>query len=178
MADVNTTLLTSLLKESLHKGQHPQLTIDSPSMTPLLRPGDEIILETVTLDQLKPGDILTLTTAAYLQTHRYWGLQQVAGVSYLLTRGDRPLRFDQPWPVEHLIGRVLARRRQGHTLYLNTGWGKWLNTKLARLAQIEAHWFNLTPTPTAPALTSFQRLQRRSLLLAAKLLAILVDFIG
>lgn len=177
MADVDAALLAALLRESLGKGQHPRLTIISSSMTPLLRRGDGIILESITPGQLQPGDILTLTTESYLQTHRYWGQQHQAGNPYLLTRGDQPLIFDKPWPEESLIGRVVARQRQGKMLSLREGWGKWLNTQLARLATAECQRLALSPQQVAPTFTLYQRRQHQLLWFGAKLLTNLVDII-
>jgi signal peptidase I len=177
MADVDAALFAALLRESLHKGEQPRLTISSSSMTPLLRRGDEIILESVTVGQLRPGDILTLTTDSFLQTHRYWGQWQEAGDSYLLTRGDQPLLFDDPWPETALIGRVAARWRLGKMLPINKGWGQWLNRQLTRLATAESHRFTLIPGHPAPTLTRLQHLQRRSWWFGANVLTGFVDII-
>ena len=178
MADVDAALLATLLRESLHKGQHPRLTINSSSMIPLLRCGDKIILESVTLGQLQTGDILTLTTKSYLQTHRYWGHHEQGGRLTLLTRGDQPLLFDKPWLIEDLIGRVVGRQRQGKLLSLSDGWGKWLNSQLIKLATAESYWFSLTPGQAPPLLTSRERFKRRSFWYGAKLLTAFVDIIN
>ena len=178
MADVDATLLAPLLRESLQKGQHPQLIITSNSMTPLLQRGDKIILEFVTIEQLQPGDILTLTTESHLQTHRYWGMEERAGTSYLLTCGDRPLSFDPLWPIGSLIGRVIARQRKGKRMSLHEGVGKWLNNQLSKLATAKLNWFNIFPGQTVPLLTPYQHLKRHSLWFVAKLLTGLVDFIN
>ena len=178
MADVDAALLAALLRDSLSKGQQPRLTINSNSMTPLLRQGDEIIIESVTLEQLEPGDILTLTTDSYLLTHRYWGQEQQEGNTYLITRGDQPLVFDPLWPTAALMGRVLARQRQRKVLALDAGWGKWLNGRLTILAMAEAHYLALSPGQPAPILTVYQRIQHRLRWYGAKLLTYLIDIIS
>ena len=178
MADVDATLLAALLRESMRKGQQPQLTINSNSMAPLLQSGDQIILASVTLEQIQPGDLLTLTTEPSLLTHRYWRQWQHANTVYLLTRGDRPLLFDRPWPVDLLIGRVVARQRQGKVLSLQQGWGKWLNDKLTWLATLESHWFGIHPEQPAPLLTRTSHLKRRFIWFGAKLLTRFVDIIN
>jgi len=178
MADVDATLLAALLRESMRKGQQPQLTIDSNSMAPLLQIGDQIILASVTLEQLQPGDLLTVTTEPYLLTHRYWRQWPHADTVYLLTRGDRPLWFDRPWPADCLLGRVVARQRQGKILSFRQGWGKWLNDKLTSLATLEIHWFGIHPERPAPLPTYASYLKRRFVWLGAKLLTGFVDNIN
>jgi signal peptidase I len=175
MVDLDAALLATLLRESLQKGQHPRLTITSNSMTPLLHQGDEILLESITLGQLQPGDILTITTETYLQTHRYFGQKQQAGTPYLLTRGDQPLTFDTPWAMASVIGRVMARQRHSKMLFLHHGWGKWLNTQLSGLATAESHWYAIIPEQPAPILTPYQRRKRYLFWFAAKLLTNFVD---
>ncbi len=172
MADVDATLLAALLKESLQKGQHPRLTVTSRSMTPLLQPGDEIILELVTFEQLQPGDILTVKTENHLQTHRYWGSGEQG---HLLTRGDQSLEFDKPWPVDDLIGRVHTRQRQDKVLSLRGGWGQWLNRQLTRLLTAEWRWLFPAPEQTSMIILFLRRLTHRLLRLAAKILTIFVD---
>jgi signal peptidase I len=175
---VDATLLAALLRESMEKGQQPQLAINSNSMAPLLQSGDLIILASVTLEQIQAGDLLTLTTEPDLLTHRYWKQWQQADTVYLLTRGDRPLLFDKPWPVDCLLGRVVARQRQGKVLSLQQGWGKWLNDKLTWLAMIESHWFGIHPGQPTPVLTRPSHFKRNFIWFGAKLLTRFVDIIN
>jgi signal peptidase I len=142
MAHTDNALLAELLKESMSKGIHPKLTINSNSMTPLLWCGDEILLEPITIDQIESGDLLTLTTESDLLTHRYWRRLVQEGQEFLITRGDRPLLFDAPVRPEQIIGRVCVRLRNGRQLHLCHGRGNWLNRQLAHLARAESRWVN------------------------------------
>lgn len=133
MRDENIPALAELLRESLANGRQPLLTITSNSMAPLLRKGDQIILAGTHHTQLKPGDIITIENAQSLLTHRYWHHQK----QHLITRGDRPLHFDPPIPIENLIGHVITRKRDQKALNLDVGLGKWLNKHLIWLAKLE-----------------------------------------
>lgn len=136
----STQLLANLLKESLSKGQQPILWIESESMSPLLRRGDQVVLEWVAYTQLEAGDIITVWTAEHLLTHRFWGLVN----GRLQTRGDRLLELDPLVTSEAFIGRVCLWRREQNgnrqTFNLKEGSGRWLNGHLAQLAQRERQW--------------------------------------
>jgi len=121
-------------------------------MSPLLRRGDKILLETITPEQLKSGDIITLVWPESLVTHRYWAREGEPPAQRLWTRGDRPLVFDKPWPPEALIGRVNGRSRNGRTLSLTNGIGRRLNHHLAWLADLEFRWWGQStrPQPNRP----------------------------
>ncbi len=116
-------------------------------MSPLLRLGDKILLETITPEQLKSGDIITLVWPDSLVTHRYWAKEGEPPVQRLLTRGDRPLVFDKPWPADALIGRVNGRSRNGRLLPLTHGAGLRLNHHLAWLANLEFRWWGQSTGP-------------------------------
>ncbi|MBP6470127.1 MAG: hypothetical protein KBE23_00325 [Chloroflexi bacterium] len=126
-------------------------------MSPLLRRGDKILLEAMTPEQLKSGDIITLLWPESLVTHRYWAKEGEPHAQFLLTRGDRPLVFDKPWPAEALIGRVNGRSRNGRTLSLTKGIGLRLNHHLAWIADLEFRWWG---QPTGPRLIGARGIRR------------------
>jgi hypothetical protein len=140
MANVDISLLADLLQKSMQQGHHPLLTVASNSMAPLLRHHDQVCVAPVTVAQLQPGDIITIAAESQLLTHRYWGTLTAREEVRLLTRGDRPLNFDTPWPAANLLGRVIARRRRGRDLSLARGSGRWLNHHLTWLATTELSW--------------------------------------
>ena len=143
-------LLADLLRQSLQQGQAPQLEVTSNSMAPLLRQGDKVIIEAVTPEQLTRGDVITLVSQKAITTQLFWGIDPSQATRRLLTRGDRPLIFDEPWPLEAIIGRMVARCRQGKELSLDSGSGRWLNRHLYWLAEKEYQWWGNRAVGTAP----------------------------
>lgn len=109
-------------------------------MAPLIRVGDQVILEAVQPEQLNPGDVITLSSPQGLLTHRLWAVGGSPGAQKFLTRGDRPLTFDAVWPSAALVGRVCGRVRRERPFSLQTGAGQWLNGHLAALARWEYRW--------------------------------------
>ncbi len=89
----DSRVMAELLKRGMSQGQRPYLTISSGSMRPLLVVGDEIQLEPVTIKDLLPGDIITVVAPVELLTHRFYGVYENDGCTWLVTRGDRFLLF-------------------------------------------------------------------------------------
>lgn len=138
---LDPAVIDDLLRDSLAKGLRPRLVIVSGSMRPLLAVGDQVELEACAAAQLRPGDIAVLRAGGLLFTHRYRGELWRDGRRYLITRGDRPLAYDAPWPEEDLMGRAARRLRRGRALDLRSGPGDQLNRLLARAASWEERLF-------------------------------------
>ncbi|HFC12930.1 MAG TPA: hypothetical protein ENJ56_08825 [Anaerolineae bacterium] len=152
---LDTALLADILREGLENGEHPRLTIVSDSMTPLLKVGDQVVLEAVTADTLTSGEIVVMAEPHDMLTHRYWQHIEHDGTTYLITRGDRPTAYDPPHKPSALLGRVIARVRNGKTLPLNSGKGGTLNQTLAKIAAFEnRHFANGEYPPTWDTLSN------------------------
>lgn len=176
MSNPNPALLTSLLRDGMHAGHMPYLRVSSGSMRPLLQVGDEVGLQPVTLEQLQPGDIVVMTDRDQILTHRFCTLKNTGRSPAFLTRGDRVLSYDKLWTADQLLGRVVARRRQDRTLWLDYGPGRWLNKTLSWVSRYEGQILNLSPSQPGPSHRSLvQELVRLSLRSLAEALARVVD---
>ncbi len=142
---VEQEVVVGLLQDSLDAGQSPHLTIVSGSMSPLLRVGDQVILERVDLVEIVPNDVLVLRGAEALFTHRLVTTLDEVGERYWVTRGDSTLHYDPIWTDHEIIGRVRGRRRASQTQRWDAGSGRWLNRHFGRLAQLEAKIFDDQP---------------------------------
>lgn len=151
---VHSSLLVDMLRESMAKGQTPYLTLISNSMSPLLKKGEQVGLEGVSVEMLRPGDIVVCDNGQQFVTHRFWGMAN----GLLITKGDRPLAFDQPWQPSQLVGRVISQRTNRGQLLFVDGSGRWLNHHLATLGQWEAKLFaGFSPSPFSSATTFLGR---------------------
>jgi signal peptidase I len=135
--EINERLLTvQLLREQLRQGETAAVIVNGRSMYPLLQPHDLILLESVSIETLQIGEIITTISEGHLLTHRFWGFEKDVDEGMMLrTRGDRLTNFDPLCHNEDLVGRVIARKRHGQTLCLKTGLGRILHQHLTRLAQ-------------------------------------------
>jgi signal peptidase I len=137
MSTITPAVLSDLLQLGMEAGNFPYVTITSNSMAPLLQVGDQVRVQPASPEQLRPGDLIMVEGTAELMTHRYWQTWEHNGHRYLLTRGDRLLQFDSPWPTSRLVGRIISRRRRQHHLDLDAGPGRWLNHRLAGIITLE-----------------------------------------
>lgn len=139
MTQYEPLFLADMLKESIQQGTTPSLTVVSNSMSPLLRPGDQVGLQIVVLAQLCRGHIVTFSNPrdpADLVTHRVVGTFPDEEASKIITFGDRMLMFDMPISMDDVVGRVIWRCRNGRVLDLDSGKGAWLSKKLAQQAML------------------------------------------
>ena len=123
-----------LLKEGLGAGRplFPQIT--SGSMSPFICIGDKVQVRAVELNTLRPGDIVVLgSDDGFLTAHRYIRLARDGEKVRLLTKGDRSLTLDHPWPEDALFGRVEAVVRGDRQLRITQGWGQTIHCLLAAL---------------------------------------------
>lgn len=145
MSQIEPALLADLLRQAMNEGKSPFLTVISNSMSPIIRRGDQIRLGPTTAEALRPGDIIVFLGPANLITHRYWGCYDESSKTCLVTKGDRPQHFDQPFPQVNLVGQVIGRRRKQRLMNFSAGAGKWLNNHLAALAKFEIRLFARPP---------------------------------
>jgi len=113
------------------------------SMWPIIRQGDTICIEPVTVGDVKVGDIVVFKRAKHLVAHRLVRVSSKAAAEelahslegsrdefLLFTKGDSFTLVDNPVTAGDLVGRVYAVERKGRTLPLRKGIG-WLLNKVA-----------------------------------------------
>ena len=146
MVEIEPSLISGLLRQSLREGKAPYLGVISNSMSPLFLSGDRIRLSDAAVDSLIAGDVIVIQGSEELITHRYWGLADDGENVKLITKGDRPQHFDQPHGTDTLIGLVTARKRNDRVLDLSEGIGRRLNMIIAFLARFDSYLFSRAAT--------------------------------
>ena len=91
------------------------------SMTPTLRPGDEVLVERTDPASLAPGDVILVRHGGHLILHRLLDIQGRGTRQLLLTGGDHLRRADPPVPVGALVGRAVSAHRGDRPLALPAG---------------------------------------------------------
>ena len=106
------------LRQLLNSGATIPIFVESESMSPLLKTGDKLSLQTASVDDLCVGDIITLEQSDHLLTHRFYGIKN----GLLQTRGDRNLAMDGLQSPDCLLGKMVGRGRNGRFVSLSFGW--------------------------------------------------------
>ena len=132
------------------------------SMIPTLRSGDEIIVEPVPIEALRPGDLILFQGGRELVCHR---LVEVSGGA-LLTRGDAGLSAGERIAPHQVLGKVVEIRQRtlwvGVKFTLQSALLPLLLHCLRRLQRLEAYRSLLRPL-VAPGLSYHLRLAQGAL---------------
>ena len=106
----------SILREQLRQGGSVTLSVTTTSMFPLIRPGESVFVAPVRSGDLQPGDMVLIDSGDEFFVHRFLGLNE----SRALTRGDHIRRFDEPVPLDWIIGKVVKIIRSDGALDLTS----------------------------------------------------------
>jgi hypothetical protein len=114
-------LLAVLLRELSHHGMEGELPVRGGSMRPTLREGDRVRLVPATASDVRVGDVVVRAGASGPIIHRLVGWWPSEGGSCILTKGDGAARLDPPGGRAEVVGRVVARVRDGRVRRLDRG---------------------------------------------------------
>lgn len=110
-----------LSAELLREGSTIQFRARGRSMAPLIRDGDVLTVEPATLAAVRVGDVVLHRLGGQLAAHRVVGRRRTARGYALETRGDAlSAAPDLAWE-EDLLGRVIARERDGKVVSIGRG---------------------------------------------------------
>jgi signal peptidase I len=111
-----------------------RLKVNSHSMVPMLRPGDQVLVQRVPVDILQRGDLIVTRRGNFYLTHRLVAVDELG----FHTKGDRNRQADAPIGVQFIVGQVVAVERRGQTRNIRTrfqlyiarllGWLGWKET--------------------------------------------------
>jgi hypothetical protein len=91
-------------------------------MLPLLREGDEVVVEAVEPGALRVGDVVTYRDADKFPTRRIMAFHEHGQSVVIMGDSVRPRRT---WlvPIDDVVGRVVRRRREGR--WMTTAHWRW-----------------------------------------------------
>lgn len=88
------------------------------SMSPVIREGDLLQIESISADKLYPGDILLYRNQGQLICHRLVNKYQEMDKIYLITKADRSSIADPSFPAEQVLGRVVNIKKGSWGRYI------------------------------------------------------------
>ena len=130
----------NLLKESIDSGRLVEFEVISNSMLPLLRIDDKVIIDSIVPEKLKLGEIIVYKLQDFLYVHRYiYTLKKPGRPFSLVTKADNRFNFD-PYlvPINQLLGKVVAIKRQDTKINLESFFWKRINFFIGILSFLEA----------------------------------------
>lgn len=130
-ADRNRAIQALVREELSAGGQIFRLEVTSGSMSPLIRPGDWVVLAPLATAHPCIGDILVLPAGSDWIVHRLVDYAGGADERRMITKGDQTPEADAPWDEELLIGRVSAVERGGAQILLDASLGARILSRLA-----------------------------------------------
>ena len=121
---------SALVAEVLRRGGHDRVRgkIRGESMLPALWPGDVVEIESCSLDNVRPGDIVLAQRDERLVLHRLVACRRPTG---FLLRGDCVPSPDPLLPPEALLGRLVSRGGDGQETPAGA-LRQWLGARWAR----------------------------------------------
>jgi signal peptidase I len=100
-----------LAAEVLRSTGTVRLRVNGWSMLPTVMPGDTLLVESATSDQVAEGEIVLFHRERRFFIHRV--VRELEDRSGLLTRGDAMPQSDPPVRRHELLGRILCIERNG-----------------------------------------------------------------
>lgn len=108
------------LKESLlDENVSVKFTLSGTSMTPFLFQGDIAVIEKISIEKLKRGDIIAFKIHEQFIAHRLIKKIDKSNCTTLITKGDSCKEFDTPFNVSYLIGKVNLVKRKNTVIDMN-----------------------------------------------------------
>jgi signal peptidase I len=110
-------LACGLAQEVVHNFGEVRLCVFGTSMVPAVLPGDQVLIQRATLEEILPGEIAVFLRNGRLFVHRVVdrkimaAAQKAEGEMCLITRGDRQRDCDLPVQTSELLGRVVTIER-------------------------------------------------------------------
>lgn len=136
-------LLAVLLRELSCRGVEGELPVRGGSMRPTLREGDRVRLVPATASDVRVGDVVVRAGTSGPVIHRLVGWWPSEGGSRILTKGDGAARLDPPgWRAE-VVGRVVARVRDGWVRRLDGAGARLFGRGRAAASLAEGFMFEL-----------------------------------
>lgn len=124
----------ALAREVLARGACLRFKVRGQSMYPFIQDDDVVLVEPKNVRELNTGDIIFY--------RRPWGtyvihrlIEKVDGSPSLVTKGDNLAYYDEPVPIEQVMGRVIQIEGRGRQIQLNKGMGWLLNGFMGRLSR-------------------------------------------
>ncbi len=134
-----------LINARLLAGSTIRFTVPTPSMSPALLPGDQVIVRAANPADLRLGDILVVRQRGVWLAHRLIGRSIKDGNLFLFMKGDNSAESDTPYSAADLYGIVETVEHAGRAYSLLSSRAIRLGLAIACLSRFEASLWYVRP---------------------------------
>lgn len=139
------TVTNTLLNTFLQTGRPVCFTVTTTSMMPLIKPGDQVIVEAVSQDQWRLGDIALIRLGDAWLVHRLIDRQIKVDKEFWLTKGDNVPSADRLWSNDELHGIMILVQKTDCRLDLRLRRIRIANFALSVISRLENRVFLSLP---------------------------------
>lgn len=134
-----------LVREAIERTNTFSLLVSGESMHPLFLPGNELKVESVSLDRMRPGDIVVYELNSRVYSHRLMRRTNACDQECLLTKGDANLFWDIPLTKparKSVIGKATAVYRNEQLIDLTNKPWRIVGFLITALSRLTAHTYS------------------------------------
>jgi len=131
----NINLSPDMIREILQKSPFYRLKVYGGSMLPLIRHGEDIIVQRIDMDAIRVGDVVFFSLENQFLAHRVvLKMAKEGKVRAVKTKGDTLAYLDPVCREEEFIGLVTATVRKGKLSVLSGPGLRWFHLAMAILS--------------------------------------------
>jgi signal peptidase I len=125
-SDLQRRITPELVKDVIDRGVEVPLKTFGLSMGGTIRSGEWIVVRKTEPDALRPGDIVLYQAKHLFVAHRVVRVWREADAIRIVTKGDGRLECDAPLRGSDILARVVAIRKPGRELRMDSRAGRLL----------------------------------------------------
>jgi signal peptidase I len=133
--DIHSYLLNNLWEESLNKLGACWAKVVSDSMDPVIKQGDQVLVEVIRPERVRFGDIVVFKSNRVLIIHRVIGKRKVRKECHFIEKGDANLK-SSIIPAKDIVGRITIIKNATKTVSTTSRSGRLLQLMLACISYI------------------------------------------
>jgi hypothetical protein len=149
--------INDLIKYRLEAGENVNFHLTTNSMFPTLVPGDTLIVQHTSGNNIQPGAILLLRIGESWIVHRFLGWRATENGDYLITKGDNAVFPDPYQPITSHWGVVSGIVRGDKIIDLLSLRSRFLSYWISRLYLLQLLLHDIQSKPLQDMAFAFQR---------------------
>jgi len=149
-------LKSGYCKDELSRKGTIRIKVNGNSMWPFLRNGDIVIVRNVDFEKVNVGDIVFTDIGSNMLCHRVFSKQG----NFIVTKADTFIGFDPMVSKEALIGKVIAKEKNGRIYNLDKLLSYRIRFFISRISIISSFCYYILRLIRRAALSTFNHIRK------------------